>query len=81
MYENKIIESIPLKYINPNPEQPRKYFDPDSLEALAKSILRYGVINPITVKKINDKRYDQKKLTITEEIWKKKKIIKLLKNL
>lgn len=58
MYENKIIESIPLKYINPNPEQPRKYFDPDSLEALAKSILRYGVINPITVKKINDKNYE-----------------------
>ena len=42
--------------IEPNPDQPRKNFDNEALSALADSIAEYGVIQPITVRKI-DGRY------------------------
>ena len=37
--------------IMPAPDQPRKTFDQDALEALADSIRRYGVLQPITVRR------------------------------
>src|SRR6478736_2704019 len=40
---------IPISRIQPNPFQPRKRFDPDSLAALADSIVSHGVIQPILV--------------------------------
>ena len=52
------IKYIPLKFIRPNPCQPRKYFDPDSMEELIRSIERYGVINPITVRECQDNYYE-----------------------
>lgn len=45
------IVSIPLYMIAPNPNQPRKYFDSASMEDLKNSILEYGLIQPITVRK------------------------------
>lgn len=52
------IKQIPLKCIRPNPCQPRKYFDPDSMDILVRSIERYGVINPISVREIADNEYE-----------------------
>lgn len=40
---------IPVEKVMPNPEQPRRYFDPDELESLAASIRARGVIQPIVV--------------------------------
>jgi ParB family chromosome partitioning protein len=40
---------IPVGRISPNPYQPRKRFDADSLAALSASILEHGVIQPILV--------------------------------
>jgi ParB family chromosome partitioning protein len=40
---------IPISRIQPNPFQPRKRFDPDSLATLAESIVSHGVIQPILV--------------------------------
>ncbi len=54
----KKIKQIPLKCIRPNPCQPRKYFDPDSMENLICSIERYGVINPITVRDCGDNEFE-----------------------
>lgn len=48
------IQNISLKKIKPNPRQPRKYFNPDSMDALTRSIERYGVLNPITVREAED---------------------------
>ncbi len=48
---------VPLEYIEPNPDQPRKDFDQDSLEELAASIELHDVIQPITVTKVSDKKY------------------------
>ena len=43
------ILEIPTARIRPNPRQPRKRFDPDSLAALMASIKEHGVIQPILV--------------------------------
>lgn len=40
---------ICVDFILPNPEQPRKTFDPASERELANSILEHGLIQPITV--------------------------------
>jgi len=45
----KIIE-IELSRIVPNPDQPRKTFDPVSLQELAQSIEQHGLLQPVTVK-------------------------------
>ncbi len=37
--------------IHPNPYQPRKVFDPQKLEELAQSIRRYGILQPLTVRR------------------------------
>ena len=40
---------LPLDDIRPNPNQPRKHFDEASLQNLAESIKRVGLLNPIVV--------------------------------
>ncbi len=45
---------IPLDRISPNPYQPRREFDEDSLLDLAKSIEQDGVLSPVIVKRHND---------------------------
>jgi ParB family chromosome partitioning protein len=42
---------IPLDSIEPNPDQPRRVFDPKHLEQMAKSISRHGVLQPVVVRK------------------------------
>ena len=52
---NVEIANIPIDKIIPNPEQPRKEFDPQTLIELSQSIRENGVIVPITVNKKDDK--------------------------
>ncbi len=40
---------IPVSSIRPNPEQPRRSFDPEEMEALAGSIAVHGVLQPVVV--------------------------------
>jgi len=49
------IAYIDLKDISPNPDQPRRDFDEQSLKELAQSIREHGVIAPITVNKQDGK--------------------------
>lgn len=49
---------IPLEKIIPRPNQPRRYFDSESLEILAESIKEKGVLQPILVRSIEDNRYE-----------------------
>lgn len=46
---------LDIKDITANEDQARKSFDPDRLKDLAKSIESYGVIQPIIVRKLDDK--------------------------
>ena len=48
---------IPSNLIDPNPYQPRMAFDNESLEELAESIRTFGLIQPISVRKQPDGRY------------------------
>ena len=45
------ILSLPLDAIRPNPDQPRRFFDPDGLEELANSIRALGILQPLTVRR------------------------------
>ena len=51
------INEIELSKIAINPKQPRREFDPDSLNELAASIAEIGIIQPITLRKLSDNEY------------------------
>ncbi|TIR99112.1 MAG: ParB/RepB/Spo0J family partition protein, partial [Mesorhizobium sp.] len=46
---------IPLNLVIPNPDQPRKHFDPVKLRELAESIRERGLIQAITVRPVDGK--------------------------
>lgn len=43
---------LPPKAIRPNPEQPRKHFRQEQLEELSQSIRRHGILQPISVRRV-----------------------------
>ena len=43
---------LPCENVKPNPYQPRRHFDSSSITELGESIKKYGVIQPISVRKI-----------------------------
>ena len=51
------ISEVELSKIQVNPNQPRREFDPVALQELADSIREIGIIQPITLRKINDEEY------------------------
>ncbi|RIA44396.1 ParB family chromosome partitioning protein [Hephaestia caeni] len=44
------IRTLPVASLAPHPEQPRRYFDEDALDELARSIAARGLIQPIVVR-------------------------------
>lgn len=48
---------IPVEYVEPNPFQPRMSFDQEALDELVESIKSLGLIQPITVRRISDGKY------------------------
>ena len=51
------INEIPLEQIEPNPNQPRREFDEDALQELANSIVEIGIIQPITLRQVEDNKF------------------------
>ena len=51
------IGNLNINEIEANPDQPRKDFDPEEMQNLCDSIKHYGVFTPITVRKLNDHKY------------------------
>ena len=51
------INEIPLDQIEPNPNQPRHDFDTEALQELANSIREIGIIQPITLRQMDDNRF------------------------
>src|SRR5690625_4542701 len=45
------VQEIPIDECRPNPYQPRKTFHADAIEELKDSILEYGIIQPLIVRK------------------------------
>lgn len=46
------VSSLPIEKVEPRSDQPRSVFDQESLAELAESINKYGLIQPITVRKL-----------------------------
>ena len=51
------VDVLKIKDIQPNPNQPRKYFDKDKLDELSSSIRTKGVLTPILVREVEDEGY------------------------
>lgn len=68
--------TLPLDWLVPNKDQPRKNFDPEQLAELADSVKRNGVLQPILVRKMGDRyqivagerRYQAAKLAGLDEV-------------
>ncbi len=52
------IINIPINSIKPNPYQPRKLFNQKGLEELSQSIRTFGIIQPISVRRISTHSYE-----------------------
>jgi len=48
------VRDLPTTSVRPHPDQPRRTFDPDELQALADSIRAHGVLQPILVVERDD---------------------------
>ena len=70
------VKEVELSSIHPNPDQPRKSFDPDALDELAQSIRHHGVIMPLIVNQdakgymiiAGERRYRASKLAGIEKV-------------
>ncbi|MBQ9284952.1 MAG: ParB/RepB/Spo0J family partition protein [Bacteroidaceae bacterium] len=52
------ISETDIALIHPNPNQPRREFDPEALQELADSIREIGIIQPITLRQMPDGTYE-----------------------
>ena len=50
-------DDIPIEFLHPNKDQPRKFFNEETIDELSQSIKQRGLILPILVKKINSENY------------------------
>ena len=51
------LNEIDIQQIEPNPNQPRREFDNEALQELAVSIRELGIIQPITLRKVDGQKY------------------------
>ena len=49
--------TLPISQVEPGLNQPRKRFDPESLEELRQSIELHGIIQPLTVRRLSTGYY------------------------
>ncbi|GAA0437043.1 stage 0 sporulation protein Spo0J [Lentibacillus halophilus] len=49
--DDDIIQEIPVDECRPNPYQPRKTFNTDAIEELKESIMAYGIVQPLILRK------------------------------
>lgn len=65
------VTKVKLVDIEPNREQPRKWFDEEALNELASSIAQHGVLQPLLVRPLNDGTYQ---LVAGERRWRASRI-------
>ena len=57
VHSPSMVNEIPLKNISVNPFQPRTSFDEESMMELVQSVEEHGIIQPITVRRAADNKY------------------------
>lgn len=72
--QNITTNQLSINFIEPNPYQPRKEFKEEDLEELINSIKVHGIIQPIAVRKLNNKSYQ---IISGERRWRAAKILAL----
>jgi ParB family chromosome partitioning protein len=68
------LRQLPVELVKPNPNQPRRRFDPESMEVLAASIKASGLIQPLLVRPLPDGSYE---LIAGERRWRAAKEVGL----
>lgn len=51
------VTKLPLQKVEPNPNQPRKHFDEEELQALSDSIAEHGLLQPLAVREMPEGYY------------------------
>ena len=67
-------QMLPIHKVEPNPNQPRRDFDEEELQALAESITIHGIIQPLTVRELNSGYYQ---IIAGERRWRAARIANL----
>ena len=74
--KSKDVAEVEISKIIPNPNQPRKNFDPEALQELANSISIHGVIQPLVLNRQSDGNY---LIIAGERRWRASKLAGLTK--
>ena len=72
--EKSAYQLLPIYKVEPNPDQPRQDFDEVALQELADSIEEHGVIQPLTVREMNNGYYQ---IIAGERRWRAARIANL----
>ena len=72
--EKSPYQMLPLHKVEPNPNQPRRDFDPEELQSLADSIATHGVVQPLTVREMSNGYYQ---IIAGERRWRAARIAEL----
>ena len=68
------INESPIEQIEPNPNQPRREFDPTTLQDLATSIRELGIVQPITLRQTGEDKYQ---IVAGERRWRASQLVGL----
>lgn len=52
------LQQIPIEWLQPGRFQPRRHFEPESLQELARSIETHGIMQPLVVKEVAAQKYE-----------------------
>ena len=74
--DTSFLKNIPIEWINPGPWQPRRKFDIKSLEELADSFLKQGIIQPILIRSVDGEK-NKYQLIAGERRWRAAQIAKI----
>ena len=71
---NSPYQMLPIHKVEPNPDQPRRDFDPEELQSLADSIATHGIVQPLTVRELRSGYYQ---IIAGERRWRAARMVEL----